>query len=122
MDPYRHIEIERIADVFVVRLRQSRLEEAAVYECAEELLRLAREGGCRKLLLSMSPPPECLYSVFLARLIAVQRHLRALGGALKICDANHAVLSIFDACKLGDCFEFVPDRAAGLAQFGVTEQ
>lgn len=116
--PYRLITVDRSGDVFCVRLRQRQLEEPEVHELAGELLRLIDQDGCRKLALSLGPePPQCLYSIFLTKLVTVQRHLHAAGGALKICDASPEVVSVFEACRLKECFDFVPDQAAARAAF-----
>jgi anti-anti-sigma factor len=76
------------------------------------------EDGCRKLLLSLGPEdPQFLYSVFLAKLVTLQRRLQAAGGALKLCDVSADTRRIFDACRLTPLFDIVADRAAGLAAF-----
>ncbi len=114
--PYQLIKVERTGDVFCARLCQRQLEEDEVHALAAELMRLIDEDGCRKLALALGPePPQCLYSVFLTKLLSVQRHLHHEGGALVICDASPEVLSVFEACRLGDCFRFVPDQDAAVA-------
>jgi anti-anti-sigma factor len=116
--PYRHIKLERTGDVHCVRLRHAKLDEAALYELADELISLITEDGCRKLLLSLGPEePQFLFSVFLAKLVTLQRRLHANGGALKLADVSADTRRIFDACRLTSLFDFVPDRAAGLAAF-----
>ncbi len=112
---YRHIDVERDGDVFCVRLRPHRLDEAGVQELAQELSSLVLQHGCRKLALSLGPEsPQCLYSVFLAKLVTLRRLMGEQGGALKICDANEHTLSVFEACKLRDHFEFCPDLASAI--------
>jgi anti-anti-sigma factor len=113
---YRHIEVEHEGDVFCVRLRHSRLEEATLYELATELHTLIDRDGCRKMVLSLGPrTPECLYSILLGQLVAVQRRLHEHGGALRIADANPDTVAIFAACRLKELFEFAPDRASAIA-------
>jgi hypothetical protein len=106
--PLRHIEVRRQGDVFCVRLCQPRMAEEAVREMAEELVSLVQEDGCRKLALSLSPSPECLYSVFLTRLVSLQRILAEHDGGLLLCEVEPAVRSIFEACCLDRLFRFVP--------------
>jgi anti-anti-sigma factor len=114
----RLITVERKRDVFCVRLKQLTLEEPEVDALAEELLALISEEGCRKMVLSLGPEePQCLYSVFLAKLIAVRRRLMEAGGALRLCEASPAVVEVFAACHLQDYFEFVPDLKTALASF-----
>lgn len=117
--PYRHIEVERHADVFCVRMPQRRLTETEIHELADELVSLIADEGCRKLALSLGPKdPEFLYSVFLAKLVMVRRRLREVGGAMKLHSASENVKNVFVACRLEDLFDFVPDQAAAVAAFG----
>jgi hypothetical protein len=119
VDRYQHIKVERHGDVFHVRLRSTRLEESEVYELAEELIALCTQDGCRKLALSLGPePPRCLYSVFLAKLITVQRVLHEHGGSLRLCDVNPLTRTVFEASLLEQQFAFLPDCDAAVAQWG----
>jgi anti-anti-sigma factor len=116
--PYRHIEVECVGDVHCVRLKQLTLDENALYEMADELHHLGAQDDCRKLVLSLGPEePRFLYSVFLAKLVTLQRRLQAHGGKLKIADASVDTRSVFDACGLTPLFDFAPDRATALAAF-----
>ena len=83
-----------------------------------EILQLGREGGCPRIALSLGPKtPECMYSVFLARLIALQRRLRESGGDLKLCECTPQVIDILDACVLLEHFDIVPDPETALRQW-----
>jgi anti-anti-sigma factor len=114
---YRQIELECRGDVFCVRLRAPRLEETAVYELADELVALA-DAGCHKLALSLGPgSPECLYSVFLSKLVTVQRQLGEHGVSMVLCDVSPEVRSVFEACRLDQQFRFVPDFAAAVTSW-----
>ena len=116
--PYRYIEVDRQGEICCVRLRQSRLDEPSVHEATGELRSLVTEGACRKMALSLGPEsPECLYSVFLARLIALQRVLREHQGELVLCHVQPVVRDIFAACCLDKLFVFLPDFDAALAQW-----
>jgi anti-anti-sigma factor len=116
--PYRHIDVERHGDVFCVWLQHNQLDETALHETGEELKRLIEAEGCRKMILSLGPEDlECLYSIFLAKLVSLQRRLREHGGALKIADASSFTIGIFEACRLQDLFDFAPDRATAIAAF-----
>jgi hypothetical protein len=113
--PYRYLEVERRADVFCVRLRQSRLDEAMIHELAGELRSLVEEQSCRRMALSLGPDsPECLYSVFLAKLISLNRVLREHDGELLLCEVAPVVRDIFAACCLERLFHFVPDFGAAV--------
>jgi hypothetical protein len=113
--PYPHLEIQRHGDVFCVRLRSHRLEEPEIYELANELIALCTQEGCRKLALSLGPhSPECIYSVFLAKLITVQRVLGENGGKLILCDVGQPVRAIFEACRLDSHFVFLDNFTAAI--------
>ncbi|HTU17992.1 MAG TPA: STAS domain-containing protein [Gemmataceae bacterium] len=117
--PYRYIESEQRGDVFCTRLRHTRLEEPMIYELFGEMRSLITHHGCRKMALSLGPqPPQCLYSVFLAKLISLQRLLNEHQGELVLCHARPAVRDIFAACCLDQLFHFLPDFDAAVAHFG----
>jgi hypothetical protein len=87
-----------------------------IHELAAELRQLITEGSCRKLALSLGPDaPECLYSVFLAKLITLQRILREHEGELVLCYASPPVRSIFATCCLDQLFHFELDFDAAVA-------
>ena len=117
---YRHLNYERRGDVFCVRLRTFRLAEAEIHDMAQELVDLSRTPGCRGVALGLGPKsPECLYSVFLAKLYWAQRVIGEEGGALVLCEVDPMVHSIFEACNLDDRFHFAgtfDEAAAELTQ------
>jgi len=118
--PYRYIDVERRGEVFCVRLRKTRLDETMIYELSGELRDLVLDNGCRKMALSLGPePPECLYSVFLAKLISLQRILREHEGELVLCQVQSPVYGIFAACCLERLFHFLPDFDAAAAHWTV---
>jgi len=117
--PYRHIDVERQKDVFCVRMRKRKLDETELHEFIDEVLSLIHDEGCRKMALSLGPgSPECLYSIFLAKLFTVRKRLIDAGGKLKLCDVTPDVVGVFEAVHLQDFFDFVPDMATAVAQFG----
>ncbi len=117
-NPYRHIIVERNGAVFGVRLNSMRMSEKDVLEMADELLGIVNRDGCRKMVLSLGPGQvDCLYSVFLAKLVTVRRHMAAIQGKLKIAEASPETIGVFEACQLKEFFEFVPDMTAALAHF-----
>ncbi len=116
--PYRFIDVERRGDVWCVRLRHPRLDEPSIYEATGELRNLVTGDGCRKMALSLGPEsPECLYSVFLARLITLQRVLRENQGELILCHVQPDVRDIFGACALDPLFHFLPDFDAAMTHW-----
>ena len=66
--------------------------------------------------MSLGPQdPECLYSVFLAKLVALQRRMKAKEGVLKLADVSPEARGIFAACHLEKIFDFVPTTASAVA-------
>jgi anti-sigma B factor antagonist len=113
---YRHIVFERKQDVFCVRLKRQRLEEQEIIALADELLHLINEQGCRKMILRLGPGLlDCLYSIFLATLVMVQRNLVERGGALKLCEVSPETFEVFQACHLNRHFSFEPNQETALA-------
>jgi anti-anti-sigma factor len=116
--PYRFIDVERRGEVFCVHLRHARLDEAMIHEMAGELRYLVLEEGCRHMALSLGPKaPECLYSVFLAKLISLQRFLRDRGGELALCEVQPMVREIFEVCCVDRLFPFCPSFEAAVAHW-----
>jgi anti-anti-sigma factor len=115
--PPKQVELERRGDVFCVRLRKQSMEEEDLHEFGDEVTRMIQEDGCRKMVLSLGPDgPICLYSIFLAKLVSVQRRLQQAGGAFKLAHVSPDIFKIFEACKLQDLFEFCPDEATAIAE------
>ncbi len=115
---HQHIKVEKRGDVCCVRLCQNRLDEPMIYELSDELRALVEDGVCRKMALSLGPDSlECMYSIFLAKLIALQRILREHRGELVLCDVRPDVRDIFAACGLEEMFHFVPDYDAAVAHW-----
>jgi hypothetical protein len=115
MDSYRYIRIDRQGEICCVRLRNTRLEENEIHQLGNELIALCEVDGCRKMALSLGPePPDCLYSVFLAKLVSVRNALRRLGGQLVLCEASPVTYHVFEACLLHREFDFAPDFTAAI--------
>ena len=107
---FRHFNYERHGDIFCVRLRTYRLAESEIHDMVAELVDLSRTPGCRGVALALGPKsPECLYSVFLAKLYWAQRVMGEEGGGLVLCEVDPVVHSIFEACNLNDRFHFASD-------------
>ena len=115
MVTYRFITVEQRGDVFCVRLKSTRLDESEIHLLGDELTDLCDDQGCCKLALSLGPQPlDCLYSVFLAKLVTVRNALRKHGGQLVLCEVSPAAYSVFEACLLHREFTFVPDFDAAV--------
>jgi hypothetical protein len=117
---FRHIDVQLHGPVACVKLVKPRLDETEIYQLFGEVLQLAREKGCPRIALSLGPQtPDCMYSVFLAKLIGLQRRLGEMGGALKLCECTTQVIDILQACVLLDRFDLVPDHATALNEWNI---
>jgi hypothetical protein len=115
--PWQHIEVNQRGDVSCVRLKRFRIDEPELPNLASELIDAGSSPGCKKVALSLGPrPPECLYSVFLAKLMTVQRRLAENGCSLVLCEVTSDVQAIFQVCHLADHFQFMPDFDAAVAE------
>jgi anti-sigma B factor antagonist len=111
---YQQLEYHQQDDVFCVRLKKN-LGEAELEQLSDELGRLIDEAGCRKMIISLGPGDlVCLYSVFLAKLITLQRRLEAVGGALVLTDLSPNTQEVFRATGLDRHFCFAPDQDSAL--------
>ncbi len=113
---YTLIDCQRQEAAVIVQLRHPRLDENQLSTLAEEVLQASREDGCRKLILRFGPRPvECLYSVFLAKLISLQRQLAERQTGLILSEVAPAMFSIFRACRLEEFFLFAETLEQALA-------
>jgi len=113
---YQYLAIEREGDIFCVQLQRTHGEDADMEELGAEFGRLLDEENCRKLALILGPEdPECLVSLFLAKLINLQRRLNAAGGQLVLVNLTPEAQSIFQAAGIERFFRFLPDRTSALA-------
>src|SRR5438105_6766221 len=108
--PFKQIDFEQQGDVYCVRLQHTQLDENGLEELSAEVARLIDENGCRKMVLSLGPEdPLCLYSVFLAKLVNLQRRLASAGGALALAGLSDNTQRIFQVAGLHSFFYFYPD-------------
>jgi anti-anti-sigma factor len=115
------IDIERHGEICCVRLRKTELEEEDLNQFSCEINQLIQDEGCRKLVLCLGPDgPLCLYSIFLAKLVSIQRHLGQGGGELRLAHVSPEIYKIFEACNLQTLFSFCPDQQAAIAEFAKT--
>jgi len=109
--------VERLDDVFCVHMLNRKMDETQVQEFSDELMSLILDEGCRKLVLNLGPgSPECMYSIFLAKLYTLRRRLAEVGGAMILCDVTDDVISVFAACHLKQFFDFAPDQQTAVAE------
>lgn len=117
---YRQIDVEKNGDVYCARLLTRRLSEKDVYEFGEDILKLINKEGCRKLVLDLGPKDLlCIYSVFLAKMVTLNRRLTKDGGALKLARVGPETYHVFEICHLHTLFDFCPDVATAVAELSL---
>ena len=117
---YHFIVFDLVGDVFCVRLQRLRIPDQQMDELGAELARLIDEENCRKLVLNLGPEePECLVSIFLAKLINLQRRLDSMGGALTLAQASEYTRNIFNIAGIEKYFHFYPDQQSAVQSYAV---
>ena len=118
--PFNRITIEPHGNSLCVRLKSPMLDEDGMEEFSAEMARLLDEQDCHRLVLCLGPAePDCLYSIFLAKLIHLKRRLEGAGGTLVLAQASDNVRHIFAASGLEKYFTFHADEKAALKELGV---
>lgn len=113
--PFHFIEFDLVGDVFCVRLQKPRIEDHQMDDLGAELARLLDEENCRKMVLILGPDePECLISIFLAKLINLQRRLEGNSGALTLAHASDYTRNIFSIAGIEKYFHFYPDQQSAI--------
>ncbi len=113
--PEKFLAVERHGSVFCVHLAQMRIEDHQMEDLGAEVTRLIDEENARKIVFNLGPgDPDCLISVFLAKLISLQRRLDALGGVLALAHLSPDTREIFRIAGIEKFFRFYPDQQAAL--------
>lgn len=108
---YKFIAFQKNGDVLCARLQSPRVDDQHMEDLGAELARLIDEEMGRKIVICLGPEePDCLISVFLAKLISLQRRLDALGGALALAHVSAHTRGIFRAAGIERLFHFYPDE------------
>jgi hypothetical protein len=114
MTPFsRLLQFEAQPGLLCVRIRPPYIEEHELAALVEDLLALHEQQPSGRVALSLGPkPPQTLYSVFLAKLVSLQRLLQDRGAVLVLCEVRPEVRNIFRATALEDRFLFADSFAA----------
>lgn len=117
MPDYRHIEVNEIGDVTVIRFRDRKLiEDIRIQELGQELFGLVDAEGRDKLLLNFSQV-EFLSSSALGKLITLDKKMKTNGGAMKLSNIRPEIFEVFTITKLDRLFDIRDDEADALAAF-----
>jgi len=112
----RLIDVSKQEGAVCVRVRPEHLDELEVIAVADELQLVSQQKDCRKLIVSFDNRPiQCMYSVFLAKLITVQRRLAVHDAVLILAEVHPVIRSVFEACQLDTYFLFTKTVEEALA-------
>ncbi len=118
MSTFKFISYERQGDSLCLRFKNLRPSELEIQDSFQEIRKIIADEKINKVALSLGPNMECMYSVFLGKMISLQRQLTELGGKFAICHVSPQVKSIFAACKLDDRFCFAEDFPSAIIELG----
>lgn len=119
MSQFKFMSYERQGDGLCLRFKNLRPSELEIQDSFQEIKKIIADEKANKVALSLGPNMECMYSVFLGKIISLQRQLNELGGKLAVCHVSPQVKSIFVACKLDDRFCFTEDFPSALLALNI---
>ncbi len=112
---FEQIDVERRGNVHCVRLKKRRLSELDLLEVGEELAQLIAEENCRQLAFGLGNDQfDCLYSMFLGKLVATRRMILEQDGHMHLAEVGPASLGVLKTCRLTDLFEVHADMDAAV--------
>ena len=117
MVAYRHVEVNPVGDVTVVRFRDHKIvEDINIQQLGQELFQLVEADNHDKLLLNFSSV-DFLSSAALGKLITLDEKMKAHGGTLKLSNIRPEIYEVFAITKLDRLFDIRDDEADALAAF-----
>ena len=117
MAGYRHLDVNEVGDVTVVRFRDHKIiEDINIQELGQEMFQLAEGDRREKLVLNFSAV-EFLSSAALGKLITLDKKVKAHGGILKLSNIRPEIYEVFAITKLNRLFDIKDDEADALAAF-----
>jgi hypothetical protein len=112
---FEQIDVERRGTVHCVRLKRRRLSEQDLFRLGEELAQLVAEDNCRRMAFSLGHDQlDCLYSMFLGKLVAARRMILKHDGHMQLAEVGPASLGVLKTCRLTDLFEVHADMDAAV--------
>jgi anti-anti-sigma regulatory factor len=98
---YKYFDVDPHGRTCVVRLLPLHYDETLLDPMGAELARLLDVEGYRNIVLSLGPDdPDCLQSVFLAKLLNLKKRLEQAGGALLLTDLSEHTRHILQVVGL----------------------
>ena len=112
---FQQINVEPRGKVHCVWLKRSCLTESDQLRMGEELAQLITEDNCRRLALSLGNDQlDCLYSMFLGKLVSTRRLIQEQGGHMHLAEVGPASLGVLETCRLTDLFEIHAEMDAAV--------
>jgi anti-anti-sigma regulatory factor len=113
--PRTFLVVERHGDVFCIRLLQPRIEDDQMDDLGAELAELIDVQNARKIVFNLGPDdPDCLLSVFLGKLVGLQRRLDGMGGILALAHLSPDTREIFRIAGIEKFFRFYSDQPSAI--------
>jgi anti-anti-sigma factor len=117
MTLYRHVDVNQVGDVNVVRLLDREIRgEVASNDLEPELTRLVSPEGAQQVLLDLSKV-EFVTSSAIVQLIMLKNALTAAGARMILCSLRPEVYDTFSMMRLDTLFQIESDQASGLDAF-----
>ena len=91
---YRHLQLAKNADVVIARFVDQKLLDSLAVKVGEEMLSVADQKDCFKLLLNFSGVDH-VASAILSRLLTLNRKMNQKGGKLRVCEISPELRSVF---------------------------
>jgi anti-anti-sigma factor len=117
MAGYRHLDVNEVDDVTVVRFRDRKIvEDVNIQELGQEMFHIVEADNRGRVLLNFSSV-EFLSSAALGKLITLEKKVKAHGGTLKLCNIRPEIYEVFAITKLNRVFDIKEDETDALAAF-----
>ncbi|MDO4575637.1 MAG: STAS domain-containing protein [Planctomycetia bacterium] len=117
MSEYRHISVNIVDDICVVRLLDNRIvDDINIYELGTELFSLVEQAGYNKVLLNFSSV-GFLSSAALGKLIMMYKKIAVRSGVLKLSNIAADIRELFTIMNLDKIFSIYQEEADALAAF-----
>ncbi len=117
MPSYRHIDVQEVGDVTVVRFRNGKIiEDTTIQELGQELFALVDQEQRSKLLVDYVGV-VFQSAAFLGKLITLERKVKGAGGVLRLCNMRAEVYEVLAITKLNRLFDVQVSEADALATF-----
>lgn len=113
----RHISVSDYGNVTVVRFVDRKIIDASsIVELGEELFSLVEKDHHDKLLLNFADV-EFLSSAALNKLILLDKKVKEIQGALKLCKLRPEINEVFMITRLNQLFDIRDSETEGLQAF-----